>query len=57
MTTRRRSSTTSAGCGGIGIGNVIAALLSWSYAHDILWTAIHAFFGWFYVIYYLFGGR
>lgn len=39
---------------GIGLGNVIAALISWSLYHSILWALIHGFFGWFYIIYYLF---
>ena len=42
------------GCGGgIGIGTIIAVLLSWSLHHSILWAAIHGFFGWLYVVYYL----
>jgi hypothetical protein len=43
------------GCsvGGFGIGTVIAVVVSWSLYHSILWAAIHGFFGWFYVIYYL----
>lgn len=38
---------------GIGIGNVIAILISWSLYHSILWALIHGIFGWFYIIYYL----
>lgn len=38
---------------GIGIGNIIAAILSWNRFHDILWMLVHGFFGWLYVIYYL----
>jgi len=41
---------------GIGIGNVIAIIISWGINHSILWAIIHGFFGWFYVIYYLLGG-
>jgi hypothetical protein len=39
--------------GGIGIGTVIAILISWNLYHSVLWAAIHGFFGWGYVIYYL----
>ena len=47
-----KSSSTS----GFGIGSVIAAVLSWSVNHSVLWAIIHCFLGWFYVIYYLLGG-
>jgi hypothetical protein len=42
-------------CGGgiVGsIGAVLAALLSWSVNHSVLWALVHAFFSWFYVIYH-----
>ena len=43
----------SAGCGGgIGLGTVIAVVLSWSANHSIGWAILHGLFGWFYVIYY-----
>jgi hypothetical protein len=42
----------SCGCG-IGVGGVIAILLSWSVNHSVLWAAFHAFCGWLYVIYWL----
>ena len=47
-----------AGCGCCGggifgsIGAVLAALLSWSVNHSILWALVHAFLSWFYVIYH-----
>lgn len=41
---------------GIGIGNVVAAILSWVTNHSIVWCIVHCFFGWFYIIYYLLGG-
>lgn len=41
---------------GLGIGNVVAAVLSWTVNHSVLWAIIHCFFGWFYIIYYLLGG-
>ena len=34
------------------IGAVLAALLSWSVNHSILWALLHAFLSWFYVIYH-----
>lgn len=39
--------------GGLGLGAVIAVIASWSRNQSILWAIIHAFFGWFYVIYYV----
>lgn len=41
------------GGGGIGIGAVIAVLLSYLKWHSIGWAIIHGMFGWLYVIYYL----
>jgi hypothetical protein len=38
---------------GIGIGNILAAILSWHICESIGWTLFHALLGWFYVIYYL----
>lgn len=37
---------------GLGLGALIAVLCSWSINHSILWAILHAFFGWFYVIYF-----
>lgn len=36
---------------GIGIGSVIAIVLSWSTNHSILWAIVHGMFGWLYVLY------
>jgi hypothetical protein len=38
--------------GGIGLGTIIAVLISWIKWHSIGWAIVHGFFGWFYVIYY-----
>jgi hypothetical protein len=38
---------------GIGLGNIIAVVISWSVNHSVLWAIIHGIFGWFYIIYYL----
>ena len=42
---------------GIGMGSIIAGLISWSYTHSLGWTILHVFAGWFYVIYSWFKGR
>jgi hypothetical protein len=39
--------------GGIGIGAVIAGVLSWSANHSIVWLIFHVCCGWLYVIYYV----
>jgi len=36
---------------GIGLGTIIAVVVSWSRNKSILWAIIHGFLGWFYVIY------
>lgn len=36
----------------IGIGNIVAVIISWSVNHSIWWAFWHGVFGWFYVIYY-----
>jgi hypothetical protein len=38
---------------GIGLGTIIAIVLSWSRNKSILWLLLHGFFGWFYVIYFV----
>lgn len=38
---------------GIGLGSILAVVLSWTRNQSILWAIIHAFFGWLYVIYYV----
>lgn len=51
MKATESASTTS---GGIGIGAVIAAILSWTTHHSLGWCIFHALCGWFYVIYWTF---
>ena len=46
-----RSSTVSVGSG-YGLGSILAAILSWTVNHSILWAILHFFCGWFYVIYW-----
>ena len=36
---------------GIGLGSIIAVVISWSRNKSILWAIIHGFLGWLYVIY------
>lgn len=36
---------------GIGIGSVLAGLISWTLNHSVMWALLHVFLGWFYVIY------
>lgn len=38
---------------GIGLGSVLAVVLSWSSNHSVLWAILHAVCSWFYVIYWL----
>ena len=38
---------------GIGLGAVIAVIISYLKWKSIGWMIIHGIFGWFYVIYYL----
>ncbi|MHB0755984.1 hypothetical protein [Polaribacter sp. M15] len=39
---------------GIGLGSVIAVVISWSRNESILLAILHGIFSWFYVIYYFF---
>jgi peptidoglycan/LPS O-acetylase OafA/YrhL len=36
---------------GIGLGTLIAVIVSWSRNKSILWAIVHGILGWFYVIY------
>ncbi|ULQ56394.1 hypothetical protein KJS94_17220 [Flavihumibacter rivuli] len=38
--------------GGVGLGSIIAIVISWSRNKSVLWAIIHGFLGWLYVIYY-----
>ena len=38
---------------GIGLGTLVAVLISWSLYHSVGWAILHAICGWFYVLYYL----
>jgi len=38
---------------GIGLGTIIAVVISWNRNKSVLWAIIHGILGWFYVIYAL----
>jgi len=38
--------------GGIGLGTVIAVVISWTTWHSVVWVIIHGLLGWIYVVYY-----
>jgi hypothetical protein len=38
---------------GVGLGTIIAVVVSWSRNKSILWAIVHGFLGWLYVIYSL----
>jgi hypothetical protein len=42
--------------GGIGLGTLIAVVISWTTNHSVGWVIVHGILGWLYIIYYLFGG-
>ena len=44
--------TSDAAKGSIGLGSVIAVVISWSLNKSVLWAIIHGLFGWLYVVYY-----
>ena len=39
--------------GGVSIGMLIAAVLSWTANHSFGWAFVHGLCSWFYVAYYL----
>jgi len=38
---------------GVGLGTIIAVVISWSRNKSVLWAIIHGILSWFYVIYAL----
>lgn len=38
---------------GIGLGGVLAIVISWSLNKSISWAILHGIFSWFYVLYYV----
>lgn len=47
------SDNNSSSGGGIGLGSVIAAVLSYCKWHSIGYAILHALCGWIYIIYYV----
>jgi len=39
--------------GSVGLGAIIAMILSYSVNKSVLWMLLHGLFGWFYVIYHM----
>jgi hypothetical protein len=37
---------------GMGMGGVLAMIISWSVSSSILWALAHGLFGWFYILYF-----
>jgi peptidoglycan/LPS O-acetylase OafA/YrhL len=42
---------------GVGLGTVIAVVVSWNRNKSILWAIIHGILGWLYVIYVIIAGK
>ncbi len=42
------------GTAAVGLGSILAMILSWGANHAIGWAVIHGALTWIYVIYYLF---
>ena len=42
---------------GVGLGTIVAVVISWSRNKSILWAIIHGILGWLYVIYALIVGK
>jgi hypothetical protein len=40
---------------GIGLGGVVAAMLSWAQWHSVGWAIAHGACGWFYIIFWALG--
>ncbi len=41
---------------GVGLGTVIAVVVSWTVNHSVFWAIVHGIFGWFYLVYYMLVG-
>ncbi len=48
---QRRRRRGCCGCGGWGVGNILALVMSYNLHHSIFKALIHGFLGWLYVIY------
>ncbi len=52
MGTSEQSRTSQAVSSGVGVGAVMAAVLSWSVSHSLGYMFVHTICGWIYVIYW-----
>lgn len=50
---KNKSSQLAAGSS-IGIGSILAMVMSWTTNKSIIWAVIHGLLNWIYVIYYMF---
>jgi branched-subunit amino acid transport protein len=41
------------GIGSFGLGTIVAVVISWTTYHDVLWTIVHGFLSWAFIIWYL----
>lgn len=37
---------------GIGLGSILAVVVSWTTHHSIAWAIVHGCFGWLYIVYF-----
>ena len=42
---------------GVGLGTIVAVVVSWSRNKSVLWAIIHGILGWLYVIYAILVGK
>lgn len=49
------SNQSSTSCGGIGLGTLIAVLVSWAQWHSVGWAIVHGLLGWLYLIFWAVG--
>lgn len=47
------NSTNAAAGAGIGLGAVLAVVMSWTANKAVLWALLHGVLGWLYVVYYI----
>ena len=42
---------------GVGLGTIVAVVVSWNRNESVLWAIVHGFLGWLYIIYVLIVGK
>jgi hypothetical protein len=55
MKNNSSSSVAGSSVAGLGLGNFLAAILSYSVNQSLCWAFLHGLFGWSYLIYYFCG--